>query len=133
MRVEDLRIGNLINDGICNERVSSSMLHYLEQNDDRQYKPIPLTEEILLDCGFDKVITDCEEFGESVDYVLKYRNNTPDMFILSYCDDFSINISGDERDFGVCPDLGVVNHVHQLQNLYFVLTGQELEFKTLGK
>lgn len=67
-------------------------------------KPIPLTEEILLKCGFEK---------ESDAYTYKY-------FELSY--DFYCAVNSCEYTIGE-----KINSVHQLQNLYFALTGEELK------
>lgn len=71
-------------------------------------KPIELTEEILLKCGFVK-----DEFDN-------WENETrlglykPEEF------DGYLSIWGDST-------VGECNYLHQLQNLYFALTGQELE------
>ena len=89
-----------------------SLLNSYHKDD---FKPIPLTEEILLDCGFenhdslkfsidDTLIVDLQDFTFGV--------NPYDTFWFSECD---------------------IIYVHQLQNLYFSVKGQELEFKTLGK
>lgn len=71
-------------------------------------KPIKLTEEILLKCGFVK-----DEFDN-------WENETrlglykPEEF------DGYLSVWG-ESTVGEC------NYLHQLQNLYYALTGQELE------
>lgn len=79
----------------------------------KEYSPIPLTEEILLDCGFEKT------------YGLRFQ-----------IDDILMLDMGD-LTAGINPYdifwIGDCKYVNQLQNLYFALTGQELEFKTLGK
>ena len=73
--------------------------------------PIPLTEEILLKFGFEKTANPRE---------LKY-------------DDYSILLL-DEIRFVICnymenPPSVKVSTLHQLQNLFFSLTGEELTFK----
>lgn len=74
----------------------------------KELKPIELTEEILLNCGFVK-----DEFDN-------WENETrlglykPEEF------DGYLSVWG-ESTVGEC------NYLHQLQNLYFALTGQELE------
>lgn len=71
-------------------------------------KPIELTEEILLKCGFVK-----DEFDN-------WENETrlglykPEEF------DGYLSIWGDST-------VGECNYLHQLQNLYFALTGEELK------
>lgn len=68
------------------------------------YKPIKLTEKILLKCGFEK------EILEPIHYCIKgmciWKCN--DMFL---CDKNGVHIK----------------HLHQLQNLYFALTNEELK------
>jgi hypothetical protein len=69
-------------------------------------KPIPLTEEWLLRFGFEK----------------KYKNYEMGdfMFFKGSCSRISYKLSL----------IGInIKHVHQLQNLYFALTGEELKLK----
>ena len=78
---------------------------------DKRINPIPLTEEILLKFGFEKTANPRE---------LKY-------------DDYSILLLNEIR-FVICnymenPPSVKVSTVHQLQNLFFALTGQELPLK----
>jgi hypothetical protein len=68
------------------------------------FEPIPLTEEWLLKFGFKK-----SSWGW-----IKNGVNIQKGFTLA----FSSNKNSIE-----------IKHLHQLQNLYFALTGQELEFK----
>ena len=81
---------------------------------------IPLTEEILLKAGF---------------YKAQYLT---DVFIISPLDKsglyfyFDKNFEGadDENiigDYDECVHIRLPKYVHQLQNLYFALTGEELE------
>jgi hypothetical protein len=69
-------------------------------------EPIPITEEWLLRFGFEKT---------SLHYFKK------DSVILSFEDYFYECFLGNK--------LVIINHIHQLQNLYFALTGKELELK----
>ena len=84
---------------------------------DMLYAPIPLTEQWLLRGGFVKK----ENKYESTSLCL-IRNG------LSKTDWFNVysHISG---DFYSKYPITTVTYVHQLQNLHFALTGQELEFK----
>jgi len=70
-------------------------------------KPIPLTEDILIDFGFSNLELDNGEFYYQIN---KFRLNS--------------NYSG----FYYSNNL-VIKYVHQLQNLYFCLTGEELIIK----
>jgi hypothetical protein len=93
------------------------------------FEPIPLTEEWLLKFGFEKIKYNSEETGYGVDYVLTKYDEHGFGFTLEYCEDFSICILGQKDDVGISPNLNVLRNVHQLQNLYFALTGEELTIK----
>lgn len=76
-------------------------------------KPIPLTEEWLLKFGFEKgndFIGDC-------------------FYIEREKEDFVLHPKKDYFYFYFLYDSVEVKHVHQLQNLYFVLTNEELTLK----
>lgn len=122
MKSNELRIGNLFIDA-KNRLCSVDEIH--ENIEDCRIasihdcitslpiKPIPLTEEWLLKFGFDKD----EELGYR--WYLGYNRTT----ILVYdLDDKCIKVS-ETWEFGTR------EYVHQLQNLYFALTGEELIFK----
>ena len=81
------------------------------------YRPIPLTEEWLVKFGFDKC-----------------TNNIDTWFINSIFLPFKLTYTANKNK--LIPDyMGTnlryakVNYVHQLQNLYFALTGEELQIK----
>ena len=63
-------------------------------------EPTPITEEILLKCGF-KIRKDGKLYHETLSLY--------------------------EADFIFNSKSGIIKNLHQLQNLYFALTGQELE------
>lgn len=77
-------------------------------------KPIILTEEILLKCGFEDIST--------------YKD-----FRLVINEDLYIEVSlrKNINAYVSISDIDIINviYVHQLQNLYFALTGKELEIK----
>jgi len=80
-------------------------------------KPIPLTEEWLLKFGFEEI----------TNYVFKSPSKQS-AYELSY-ETLCYNLK--EKIFTVCTcDVHgfetTIEHVHQLQNLYFALTGEEL-------
>lgn len=126
MKAEDLRIGNIVQYphiennktvmsgvvcqiglSLCKAKYSISLEHdSFTPIDLTSIKPIPLTEEWLLKFGFV-----CKNVG----YL---------------CDNFYI-----DDDFYICvlrfncEDYIKVSSVHQLQNIYFTLTGKELEIK----
>lgn len=79
--------------------------------------PIPVTEKILLSCGFKKRKS-C--FGFWI-YEIIFQNTV-----------FSV----EEVDLGLCyfyvgsTYISQTRYVHELQNLYFAITGEELVFST---
>lgn len=84
--------------------------------------PIPLTEEILLKCGFEK----------EGSYNYRYNNLKIHEINLKSC---WVDASNSEHVwYFVFHQAGKMFHIkckylHQLQNLYFALTGKELEVK----
>jgi len=111
MKTDELRLNNLLNfnsetisvalicdDGAIGYR-NGDTLTCLPSN---SFKPIPITEEWLLKAGFEKDETDwwyIDDFG-----VKRYDN---DCFVF-----YTLNT--------------IIKFLHQLQNLYFALTGEEL-------
>jgi hypothetical protein len=79
-------------------------------NNDEIHSPIPITEEILLKCGFE-----LNYGGQLPDYIQRGG------FVLFWYEEkLSAN-------FGYMADLSVeIQYLHELQNLYFALTGTEL-------
>ena len=123
MKVNELRIGNLIEYRIQDDlddrkdwwevsKIDATDLCILESNIDYDFRPIPLTEEWLLKFGFEK-----QHNEDDFDYWFK----------KGFCDDIFW-----EHSEGFCHNLnygGEIKYVHQLQNLYFALTGEELVLK----
>lgn len=113
MKASELRLGNWVeqpNDGVTRVTAVLNDLQIKTETGyvDKYCMPIPLTEEWLLKFGFDETIVE--------GYPL-YQSNKG--FIVEYYVDESVFLI---LDFEVR-----VKHVHQLQNLYFALTGEELE------
>ena len=147
MKASELRIGNLIkgiyhdyDDGIDEEIENETICKvvtldvsgsgdypiYVYSDEDiehfSEFKPIPLTEEWLLKFGFEKLNTkmsDCFVFQKGLwrvaikdniektyEWVLWHERISPPTWCLSRFE-----------------------YVHQLQNLYFALTGEELTLK----
>lgn len=80
--------------------------------------PIPLTPEILERCGFEKGFGEYALIQDS--YPLRFREEG-EKYILSF-HYFGSNGESNEEEI-ICE----FKYLHQLQNLYFALTGQELE------
>ena len=114
MKATELRIGNYYNQFENTEKVSWSTLKTLEESTTEQLwcKPIPLTEEWLLKFGFERT--------DLID------NSNDDWTWLFYQKD-SIYIDGSDLTIETATGIVIkVEYVHQLQNLYFALTNEEL-------
>ncbi len=80
-------------------------------------KPIPLTEEILLKSGFEKAEI---PFKDGSGSLFGYTAKGMEAFVLKY-NPFN-PVCFTEYHYGK-----KIEHLHQLQNLFFDLTGKELE------
>jgi hypothetical protein len=132
MKTSELRIGNWVeqpNDGVTRVTAVLNDLQIKTETGyvDKYCRPIPLTEEWLLKFGFEKVVYDSEETGYGTDYELEIN----EVGFLSYSDDFSCALfsskRNQKRELGTIPNFNSIKTVHGLQNLYFALTGEELE------
>ena len=144
MKVEELRIGNVVyvdypryNPGlyglpmvvkeICRDRwwVHGYMLVVFDATNKKSHnvpdcfiKPIPLTEDILLKCGFKRVpknlyVDNIKDLRTAVTYLkgsIIWNESTRIVWVG--------NIALDN-----------IKYLHELQNLYFAITGEELEVK----
>jgi len=121
MKANELRIGNKVQSCLTGEIVEIDWLalKHLEDGNVQAagydnscvYKPIPITEEWLKRLGF--------QYSESKEWlILKYRVVT---FDTDESVGFSIVYASVEGY-----KFGFAQTVHQLQNLYWCLTGEEL-------
>lgn len=129
MNAKELRIGNLINVGGCTIDtyqiytpcvVNIGMLKQIQEENKEQpdailsvWQPIPLTEEWMLKFGFEKYDDGGELKGNDCFYGIKKTG-----IVIGLTPKF--NLSGYKP-------AKRIEYVHQLQNLYFALTGTELE------
>lgn len=122
MEAKELRIGNLLNhnNGFVVGSFTVNITHILdlEEEDDyaKEYEPIPLTEEWLIKFGFewDDIVTKTTGETEKMLYkniLLMQRHHETNWVAAPYGYPLSIHRT---------------IYVHQLQNLYFALTGEEL-------
>lgn len=125
MKASELRIGNWLNwfsKYHCNGYFDKQLeIEDFTQTDLSSANPIPLTEEWLLNFGFTKdgesfiygngwLIVDAPTVHYSFD-VWRHNENYPTT-----------------SDWSEIPNS--IEYVHQLQNLYFALTNEELTFKS---
>ena len=120
MEVRELRVGNYINltkDNFKTTKVyqlDAFDIYKLQENECADIKPIPITEEWLIRLGLS------EYYGSS--YYLKINRDK-----LKWC---RRTPKGGKGIRFKCPKYPHIAYVHQLQNLYFALTGKELELKS---
>lgn len=104
---KELRIGNWIQHTNGEIYQSTEYTQLIIMRDGKDFMPVPITEQWLLRFGFDKCLNG---FWDSTDYI-NVRVD-PISFYLAGSD---IDLANDN-----------FKYVHQLQNLYFALTGNEL-------
>ena len=121
INTKEFRRGNYINDialGVCEVvaiftnsievcKLNKPNVSYLISN----IEPIPLTEEWLLIMGFEK----CEHKTEPQYY--------------KDCEEISVRLFPKEKYFTLAYLGTEIKYLHELQNLYFALTGEELTIK----
>lgn len=123
MKATELRIGNWTEYNIVDENIDKWILEEVDHTDIADpiwLRPIPLTEEWLLKFGFHKQIGFIKFIGEKYTNSFEVSHNDLDKW---YCFYRNFN-KGKEDDFVLLRN--DLKHVHQLQNLYFALTGKEL-------
>ena len=134
----ELRLGNYIELKFTDEVIQKSLgdkfsveqinYHHIKDlcvNDESViYKPIPLTEEWLLNFGFIKDEYQAKECGEDVGDLFSFKK----IYICKKENDFFHYIEIDSDEFySFCSTL-IIN-IHDLQNLYFAITRVELTLK----
>ena len=122
MKTTELRIGNYLIADIGNVKVESVLgstyrlyCHSIDEDYLADYKisdlkPIPLTEDILLKCGFVKQ-----------DNELIMKVNTYGCLVYWHKEMFLMM-----GQFADCTDTIDCKYLHTLQNIYFALCGEEL-------
>ena len=108
MKNSELRIGNWITfDGLEAQVTAIPEGDFYE---DEKFKPIPITDEWLVKVGFES-------------------NNSSSNFLTYYNERYDYRIEIHQDGDVWFDELRKIQYVHQLQNLYFTLTGQELEMQ----
>lgn len=115
MKVNELRVGNYVMhpDNKSYFGVSGALIKELQisQHLQKDLKPIPLTEEWLEKFGFEKI----KHIHNGIYYLHR-------LVKISIYPNGMIELRGSVG-------WNKMQYVHQLQNLYFALTGEELEIK----
>lgn len=123
MEANELRLNNWVNH--CNKEVQITIhdLFDIAVFEDDVFTPIPLTEEWLFKLGFEKI----EEYQFEISVSINCRISLINVNLESGID-VDIYTCNVNKEYGCW--LNTKNkYVHQLQNLYFALTGEELVLK----
>lgn len=118
MKANDLRIGNIVKQGII-ESIGSSLIQVSDTiYESEVIEPIPITEKWLLKFGF---------YYQSSDknYVVKSKqenNNSIKKIDGDWC------YNNDYSDAS-CYFVRELRYIHELQNLYYALNDEELTIK----
>lgn len=135
MEAKELRIGNYVDylgqNSIITDIVRDHGRYFIDTDkfrviflDSIDLNPIPLTEEWLKKCGFDNSEYKKGYIGIDVrytDFVLAYPKTH-----IEHSEFFCWTF-----EQGKLQMFKEIKYVHQLQNLYFALTGEELTIKEL--
>ena len=113
MKANELRIGNYVQFPGIKKPSKVFIIDTTETSTMTKAQPIPLTEDILLKCGFDAEPKVAYSSGEKVDYNV-YK-----------CGCLTYNSLQNQWWIGHVVTTSI-KYLHQLQNLYFALTNQEL-------
>jgi hypothetical protein len=131
MKANELRIGNYYNYNGEILRVEPSVIEDLCDSEENNWcKPIPLTKEWLLKFGFEQYGQKNEANPMVLNSRIFYTVIEDNQFEIAY--DFGIVkkllLRFREGDLSVIYKMDI-KYIHQLQNLYFELTGKELIIK----
>lgn len=144
MKANELRIGNWINEYGISRKVIPLDIVYLSQFEQAEkicieLTPISLTEEWLLKFGFKYQDRDVNRtnnrterfyisphFGEHREYWIDLQLETNALKVPFAWLNWDI---GGGHDHIHLPEGHKLQYIHQLQNLYFALTGEELNIK----
>jgi hypothetical protein len=126
MKANELRVGNLVKNQYDEKSIvirGYDINDLCEGMDSEVFQPIFITKEWLEKFGFEKE---------------KYSNLTNIFFRLKVLSHGTISFYPKEEGFNI--DLGTtsgyhfgttkIEYIHQLQNLYFAITGTELAYET---
>lgn len=120
VQAKELMIGNYINstaNGII-ELTPQLFKDCIDGMIEGDLQLIQLTEEILLKCGFEKNM-----------HIYHYKDIIRiDWFEIEFMVRFKAEIDEDVERYVEFKNMEI-KYLHQLQNLYFALTGEELEVK----
>ena len=134
MEAHELMLGNYVNTNRAHGRGQKQLkkvqinLHYLQQieNNCNYIEPIPLTEEWLLKFGFSE---ETQYYSDNLSLfwldIHKSLENS-EFYIFFNTETKYIGLHSMENENNISKYLYDIKYIHQLQNLYFALTGTHL-------
>lgn len=134
IKATELRVGNYVHDEderLCVVRkISTNSFQALlinGYNTTLSFKPIPITEQRLLEFGFEKV----EKYKNILDEIefVKYSERPFHHIYIRYFGRDITVFNHSECNANEIQFISYCESIHQLQNLYHALTGQELTKK----
>ena len=126
LEVKELRIGNYYDN---NGKIKQVTPATIWEHERIWCEPIPLTEEWLLKLGFEKgnyKELDEKHFVEKSNTIKVIISGVGFWDVYTDYNPYQITFSS---GLNIITDNKGINHVHQLQNLYYALTGEELTIK----
>jgi len=119
MKAEELRIGNYAMFNYKIQGFEQILICFNDfknglENNFELYQPIPLTEEWIIKLGF--------SYLADAQYWIDFKN-----MMFNWDKEVGLYLYIQTQEDSI--DLTHIKHVHQLQNLYFALTGEELTIK----
>ena len=118
MKANELMIGNYVKLKGYDKPIRVLIIDTTETSTNTKYEPIPLTEEWLLEFGFEKQENNWKRLCICNDWTYLYWERLA-----------GVELSVNKHSVM----LSHIKYVHQLQNLFFALTNQELTIKESTK
>ncbi|HXU28814.1 MAG TPA: hypothetical protein VN698_16410 [Bacteroidia bacterium] len=111
----ELRIGNLVYE---EGDQLTEIINGWQMDEGMELFPVPLTEEILLKCGFEKLGIEDDDIFYRILIKFPWGGH-----VILHC-----NFGDPNEEFSLW-SYPYIKSLHQLQNLYFALKGEELTIK----
>jgi hypothetical protein len=131
MKASELRLGNLTSAGVVNEILQDCFyVHDGESSLKSEWfdiQPIPITEEWLLKFGFKQNLDKWFEVNYFTDCTLSAEKMG---ILINLCSNRCAILDTD-TDQQSAMTANRIYYIHQLQNLYFALAGEELTISNL--
>ena len=127
MKANELRIGNLLNWNGSESPIQAGGIYLYESGQLNIIpEPIPLTDEWLVRFGFKNRFLEVICQNNKV-LEIEFDGTNDNIYQTEICVYERIIVDGEtESDKVNYININHIKHVHQLQNLYFALTGDEL-------